>query len=443
MVDDEIAFRSTRGMDVISEDALQIGIAIGRSFDRVAVGIDTNPSSDMIRDALIAGLTSAGADVLNVGMAPTPAVCCTMQDSCDCIVMVGEPDISEMVSGISMYEPDGTPYSLMHMESLLNNTAPLPDFSGVGDVKNIDCVIRMYMDLMISEFDDNEGMIVVDCGCGTAGLTVPGILDAHGADVVSVNAQTDPGKGRLSPGIGRARLIALSDIVGCNPDSIGVAINGDGTRIALMDESGKVVDDYMVMALILMHMKPDVAVIPIDTPVIVESAFWGISDQKDGSENNVGRRVIRTEDSIEAVIKIMKANNADVGMTSKGCFIFPTNTYCPDGAAAALELSELSGISNIKRLIESFPTYISRMERIGFDGNIKSFGRKFTEEVQKYNFSHLSIMDGWRLGVSGGWVMVSKNKDDSHMLDVTGEAYDGIYLTSMMELVKSIIRSCI
>ncbi|MCL2509802.1 MAG: phosphomannomutase, partial [Methanomassiliicoccaceae archaeon] len=283
--------RSITDDDMTTEKAIKFGQMIGRSFKTVCIGSDTNPSSRMIKNALISGLLSAGADVNDADIAPAPAVALASRGS-ECMLMVGEPNEQGIVSKVFIMNSDGSIFTkeqlrLMMMTGIADN--PLPGYRDVGKLRLCDSVDEDYKRTICEKHGKGiDTPVILDCGCGCTSVCAPQILAAVGADLTTINAQNDPLYSPRPPGVSADDVSNLAEFVGTELGSIGIALNGDGTRLALIDEKGNYVDPENVLALLLMHLKPKSVVIPSNTSAVVDDAFRG-KDEEVG-EDELPRR---------------------------------------------------------------------------------------------------------------------------------------------------------
>ncbi len=435
---------SINGSDMTPEKAQAIGLRLGSMFETVAVGIDTSPSSPLMRSALESGITAAGADVLDSGIASVPVLCYAYGGRCDCIVSIGSPDSYGTVSEITIYRPDGSRIPAESIWDDAENGAPdLPPYNEIGCITADDTANGKYIRGMAGEDLKSGGFVILDCGCGSTSLCAPHALSETGADVISLNAHVGDRRPPRSPGIRKADLANISDFVNASTGSIGLAYNGDGTKVALMDESGKFVTGEELLALMLKYIKPKTAVVPFDSPEVVEDAFWepglDISMWPSGTEN---RRIIRVDNSVEAVVAAVRDNNADFAGMNDGTFIFPRRSLCPDAIYASAVISCLAGQRSIRNILEDLPPYYNMSAKVKFSGNMEVFGKNFIERITDYDIKEISIGDGWKVVMNEGIYFVKQDPDDQKALRINAESRDKVYLVSMLDQATDIIKSC-
>ena len=441
-----LTLRSITDDDMTAEKALMIGRMVGRSCKTVCIGSDTNPSSRMIRNSLVSGLLSAGADVNDADIAPAPAVALASRGS-DCMLLIGEPNEQGVISKIYIMNSDGSVFTKEQLRQMMTDkeNIPLPGYKDIGSLRLCDSVAEDYNRVISEKYGKGiDAPVILDCGCGCTAVCAPQILASIGADLTTINAQSDPLYSPRPPGVGMDDISGLTEIVGMELGSIGIALNGDGTRLALIDEGGKYVDPENILALLLIYLKPSSLVIPFNASAVVDDAFRDLigegvaTDAKARSE----RRIIRAESDLESITAAVKNNDAEMGAMMDGTFIFSDVTLCPDAINAAAILTKMSRENSISNLLASFPKYIVLRDTVYHPGNAELFGRKLGDRLKELDSKDIWEIDGGRVGMSGGWFSISRSADDPEYIDVTAEAKDKAYAVSMMELAKGIVRDC-
>lgn len=138
------------------------------------------------------------------------------------------------------------------------------------------------------------GYVVVDCACGSASNIAPEALSRLGADVTAIDSDQNRRRKPRNPGAIKSELIYLSNFVNASTGSIGISYNGDGTRIAVIDENGKYISQDGVLAMLLMYLEPRTAVVPFDSPAIIEDAFNNPLRLREGGHgDDPDRRILR------------------------------------------------------------------------------------------------------------------------------------------------------
>ncbi|MCL2148539.1 MAG: hypothetical protein FWH47_04300, partial [Methanomassiliicoccaceae archaeon] len=360
-----------------------------------------------------------------------------------CLLMVGGPDGQGRAGRVRIMRPDGSPLPegrLREMAAHAERT-PLPGHEGVGRLQGLCSVAEDYARAVVGRRGGSvDAPVILDCGRGSASACAPRILEAAGADLTTIDAH----RGHRPPGPGGGGPARLAEIMGMELGSIGVALNGDGTRLALFDEDGRHVDPEGTLALMLLYLRPSSVVVPFDASALVDDAFMGLAGEgvRTGAAYGGGRRLIRAGNDLASVTEAVRGSGAELGAMADGTFIFPDLTLCPDAISAAVVLARMSGENNMGDLLASFPRYTALKESVRGIRNAESFGRRLGDRLRELGADGGMAVDGRRVCMEGGWFAISQAPGDPGRVDVKAEARDRAYAVSMMEMAKDIARGC-
>lgn len=245
-----------------AELALRLGAAAGRYFrndgsngHRVVIGKDTRLSGYMFENALTAGLTSTGMNVLLLGPVPTPAVgLLTTSMRADVGIMISASHNPHQDNGIKFFGPDGFKLSddaEAEIEALVEAGVQPTQANNIGRAKRIDDGRFRYAERLKSTFPKGrslEGLkVVIDCANGAAYKVAPEILWELGATVVPVG--TSPNGFNINDGCGSTSPRTAAETVVSHGAHIGICLDGDADRVILIDETGEIADGDQLMAL--------------------------------------------------------------------------------------------------------------------------------------------------------------------------------------------------
>jgi phosphoglucosamine mutase len=258
---DGIRGRTNTGA-MTAEMAMKVGMAAGAHFvrgdhrHRVVIGKDTRLSGYMIENALVAGFTSVGMDVVQVGPMPTPAVAMlTRSMRADLGVMISASHNPFHDNGIKLFGPDG--YKLSDsdesaIEALLDSAPTLAASEKIGRARRVEDARGRYTHFAKSCFPEElrlDGLkVVIDCANGAAYQVAPSALWELGAEIVAVGVA--PNGTNINDKCGSTAPSLLQESVVASGADIGIALDGDADRLIIVDEKGKVVDGDQLMALI-------------------------------------------------------------------------------------------------------------------------------------------------------------------------------------------------
>jgi len=245
-----------------AEMALKIGAAAGHYFrrfsdrtHRVVIGKDTRRSGYMFENALTAGLTSTGMEVLLLGPVPTPAVgLLTPSMRADFGIMISASHNAYHDNGIKFFGPDGFKLSddaEEEIERLIDEGVPLNDADSVGRAQRIDDGVYRYVERAKTSFPSGmrlDGMkVVVDCANGAAYRAAPEVLWELGADIIPVGVS--PSGRNINENCGSTHPQTAAETVVAHCADLAICLDGDADRIILVDEKGEVADGDQLMGL--------------------------------------------------------------------------------------------------------------------------------------------------------------------------------------------------
>jgi phosphomannomutase/phosphoglucomutase len=361
--------RGIANVELTTEMAMNLAKGFGTFRPgTIAVGRDTRESGDMIKGAVIAGLLSTGCKVVDLGIAPIPAVQnyvkrCGMGGG----IMVTASHNPTEYNGIKGISKDGTEYS-HEDEAFVEKLYYSHDFaraqwSQTGGLSYADPK-PLYIDGIVATVDaeavkNKKFKVVADPGCGAASLTTPFLLRKLGCKVVTLNAQVDgtfPGRNPEPTGNEINDLKAA--VVSAGAD-LGVAHDCDADRAVFVDEKGRFVNEDVLLAIMTEHILKKSPGATIVTPVSSSSLIHDIADKYDA-------KVIWTQVGSIYVARTMMATKAVFGGEGNGGLIFPKFQYCRDGgmsAASMLEMLAHTG-KKLSEIIDSMPAYHSVKDKI-------------------------------------------------------------------------------
>src|SRR5215469_5810015 len=333
---------------ITPELALKVGQATGVVFrragddrHRVVIGKDTRLSGYMIETALIAGFTSVGMDVLQLGPMPTPAVAMlTRSMRADLGVMISASHNPYDDNGIKLFGPDGYKLSdeVEHqIEALINSdmTKHLAKSRELGRAKRIDGVHDRYIEFAKRTLPKNlslDGLrVVVDCAHGAAYRVAPEALWELGADVISIGV--DPDGFNINKECGSTAPEALALKVREMRADIGIALDGDADRVILVDERGHLVDGDQLLAVIAESWQEDGR---LAKPGVVSTVMSNLALERHLAR--LGLSLLRTAVGDRYVLEHMREHGFNVGGEPSGHVILSDYTTTGDGLVTALQV---------------------------------------------------------------------------------------------------------
>jgi phosphoglucosamine mutase len=362
--------RGVANNELTPELAMRLGEAVGRLLcdhgrGRIVVGRDTRRSGHMLEAALVAGITSAGADALVAGIIPTPAVAVlTRELGADGGAVISASHNPAEYNGIKFFDREGfkLPDELEEEISefvvareMSDETPVRPTGVGVGTVEHVDDALERYVAHSVGTVPDGlTGMrIAVDCGHGASSLSTPEALRRLGVDVTCINCEWDGMD--INRESGSTHLDKVAAVVAAGAFDLGLAHDGDADRVLFVDENGAEVDGDVVMAVCARHMK-ERGELPKDTLVATVMSNMGLEVAMRGLDITM----IRTKVGDRYVLEQMQAMGAGLGGEQSGHVIFLAHNTTGDGLVTALQVIDVlrdSGkpMSELARVMRRYP----------------------------------------------------------------------------------------
>jgi len=325
--------------------AMKVGQAAGTRFlrgghrHRVVIGKDTRLSGYMLENAMVAGFTSVGMDVVLLGPMPTPAVALlTRELRADVGVMISASHNPYEDNGIKLFGPDGFKLSDEDeeaIEAMLAQDLPLADAPLIGRARRIEDARGRYIHAVKGSLPDNirlDGLkIVVDCANGAAYQVAPSAIWELGAEVIAVGVS--PNGTNINHHCGSTHLDLVKETVVASGADIGIALDGDADRLIVVDEHGKTVDGDQLMALIGTRLAAQGQLRGGGVVATVMSNL-GLERYLQGQ----GLDLIRTKVGDRHVLEHMKTSGFNVGGEQSGHMILLDHATTGDGTIAALQV---------------------------------------------------------------------------------------------------------
>jgi len=443
-------FGSSGVRGIVNEDltpslAADVGLAAATfsKAKKALVARDTRVSGLMLENALVSGLLGGGARVECLGVIPTPVLAfLTMTLKADVGFMITASHNPPQYNGIKIFGGDGMAYgetSQNKIEKTIDSRKfKLVDWRDVGEAESSDqaalYIERIQRDVKIHK----EWHIVVDPGCGATYDLAPRIFMNLGCKVMMVNAQPDGFFPARSPEPNAESLEPLARIVREFGADAGIAYDGDGDRVSFIDEKGNFVDFDCALASYAGHVAKKTR-----TSIVVTNVEASMSFDKMVSAR--GGKVVRTKVGDVFVTEAIKRYGAVFGGEPCGAWIHPQYHYCPDGILSSVLF--LKALENENKSLSEFvaeaPQYPTVRENVACSNNVKYQAVKEVEKNVKSTFPHfkdLSTIDGVRLTLLDGWVLVRASGTEPLIrLTVEGESLKAAkqIMSNGMRLVKN------
>lgn len=328
-----------------AEMAMRLGAAAGRYFrrdrsgvHRVVIGKDTRLSSYMFENALTAGFTSTGMNVLLLGPVPTPAVgLLTTAMRADVGVMISASHNPHHDNGIKFFGPDGFKLSdeaEIEIEKMTLEGVEPSSAENIGRAKRIDDGRFRYMERVKSTLPAGmrlDGLkVVIDCANGAAYRTAPDVLWELGAEVIPVG--TNPNGLNINENCGSTDPQAAAETIIAHRADVGICLDGDADRVMILDEKGQVADGDQIMALMAARWADEGR---LRGGTLVATVMSNLGLERFLDQRNL--RLERTAVGDRYVVEAMRKGGWNLGGEQSGHIVMTDYATTGDGLIAALQ----------------------------------------------------------------------------------------------------------
>jgi phosphoglucosamine mutase len=337
---------------------------------RIVIGKDTRLSGYMIENALASGICSMGVNVLLVGPLPTPGIAfITTSMRADAGVVISASHNPFQDNGIKIFSkygfklPDAEEAIIEDLIFSKKIDSLRPVAEEVGKAARIDDAKGRYIVFLKNTFPKRYALdgirIVLDCAHGATYGVAPHVFEELGAKVTSIGVKPD-GKninqecGALYPGI-------MADLVRKEGADLGIALDGDGDRLIVADEKGKIVDGDQIMAICAEEMLQRQKLAK-NTLVATVMSNLGLEH----AMQRMGGKLIRTQVGDRYVVEEMRRNAYNFGGEQSGHLIFLKHNTTGDGILGALQLliamkKNERSLSEMTQIMEPFPQVLKNV----------------------------------------------------------------------------------
>jgi len=326
---------------------------------RVVIGKDTRVSGYMLESALEAGFIAAGMDVLMLGPLPTPGIAhLTQAHKADLGVVISASHNAYYDNGIKFFDGQGAklPDSVEEqIEAFLVDPAITRESSELGRAKRVDSAREDYQRFCISTVPDGIRLdslkLVVDCSHGAGYKVAPRVLTELGAEIVPIGCS--PNGKNINDGCGSTspELLMLT-VQGVRAD-LGIAFDGDGDRVLMVDQQGNLVDgDQLLYLLAAARQRTNTLKGPV-----VGTLMSNLGLERALGELDIAFRRAPVGDRY--VIEMLREAGGELGGETSGHLLCLDKTTTGDGLVAALQVLSVIAQSNatLAELVKPMPKF--------------------------------------------------------------------------------------
>ncbi len=419
--------------------ALRLGAAAGRYFrndgsngHRVVIGKDTRLSGYMFENALTAGLTSTGMNVLLLGPVPTPAVgLLTTSMRADVGIMISASHNPHRDNGIKFFGPDGFKLSddaEAQIEAMVEAGVEPAQAHNIGSAKRIDDGRFRYAERLKSTFPKGrslEGLkIVVDCANGAAYRVAPEVLWELGADVVPVGVT--PNGRNINEGCGSTAPRTAAETVVAHGADLGICLDGDADRVILIDETGQVADGDQVMALMAARWAEQGR---LHDGTLVATVMSNLGLERFLQARNL--RLERTAVGDRYVVEAMRQGGWNLGGEQSGHIVMTDFATTGDGLLAAMQvLAAMTETGQVaSKLLKQFETVPQLLKNVRYASGLQPLQ---SPAVQ-------AVIEGAKARLNGHGRLLIRKSGTEPLIRVMAEAEDEVLLSEVVgEVVAAV-----
>ena len=402
---------------------------------RILIGRDTRVSGEMLEAALVAGVTSTGAQAVLFGVIPTPAVAyLTPKLGADAGVMISASHNPIADNGIKIFDANG--YKLTdevedeiesYLEAPKAEAIARPTGLGVGRVVRQDgdeAYASFLAGTVGGRFDGIS--VVLDCAYGATYRIAPQVFTALGAKVVTLNNKNDGS--RINVQCGATAPQELQEAVVKHQAQLGLAYDGDGDRVIAVDEKGTVLDGDHIMGICGLQMLAD-GILPHQAIVVTVYSNLGLLE----TFRKAGGEVIVTDNGDRKVLAAMLERGIMLGGEQSGHIIFLEHNSTGDGILTSLQLMATmlragKPLSELREQIKKFPQLLANVHSTRKDEWMEN--EKIRQVVARLEA---------QLGESGR-IFIRASGTEA-LIRVMVEGPDEAVLKSMVEEITAVIKA--
>ncbi|MBN2121766.1 phosphoglucosamine mutase [Candidatus Micrarchaeota archaeon] len=426
--------RGLYGGEITPELSMRIANAFAGSA--LAIGRDTRETSPILEKAAMAGATCAGANAISLGLVPTPALAyATLKHKCNGLMITASHNPPQY-NGLKLIA-EGKEINKEGENACISkyNAGPrLSSWDKTGSILADGMLEEEYIKFVLSQVDmdaisKRKPKVALDCNGAACGIT-PRVLRELGCEVIPMNMQ-ERGFARPSEP-SEANLSALRKKVIKEGADMGLAHDGDGDRIALIDEKGNFVNMDVQLSMMILHElggKKGKVISTVESSLII----------KDAVAQGGGELVITPVGSTY-VGDALERENAIFGGEPAGEFVYADGVHVPDGVLGAAKFLEIfAQKGKISELASSFSPYPMVREKYPTNDRKKAMER-ILENISIEG--KVSNIDGIRVDSEDYWVLIRPSGTEP-IIRLTMEAKEKETLDRVHAQARKLIESAV
>lgn len=384
-------------------------IATMNQGGQVVVGYDARISGPILEMALTSGLNAAGADVLQVGLVPTPVTAWMIGETgSDAGVEVTASHNPPQYNGLKVFNREGMSLTIKEQlateKVLMEEAYEWTQWDTIGTTIEVEA-IEPYIEMLADSINiENEIMVAVDCFCGATSPLAPLAFGEFPLKSNIINAIPDGTFPAGTPEPSKESLMRLGRYMKALGCEVGFGFDGDGDRMMPVGADGFMVSPDRALAAYAGYAVENNGGGTVVTHV-------GASMNVDDMVREAGGKIVRTPVGDAFITEAMAKHGAVFGGEPVGAWVFPENHMCPAGVMGALKILEAleEREKSIEEFISAAPEY--PLDRTKLECEDEQKPRAMTLIAEGYqnayrNVDSVSTVDGVRLEMENGWVLI-------------------------------------
>ena len=426
-----------------AEMALRLGEAAGRYFrrdggdsHRVVIGKDTRLSGYMLENALTAGLTGTGMNVLLLGPVPTPAVgFLTRSMRADMGIMISASHNPHQDNGIKFFGPDGFKLSdeaELEIEALAGGKVTLAPPEQIGRAKRIEDGRGRYQEYAKTTFPTGlrlDGLkVVIDCANGAAYRAAPEVLWELGAEVIPVGVA--PNGTNINLNCGSTHTDTAAGAVVAHGADVGICLDGDADRVMILDQTGRVADGDQIMALLAGRWAEEGR---LNGGTLVASVMSNLGLER--FLTGRGLRLERAPVGDRYVVEAMRRGGWNLGGEQSGHIVMTDYATTGDGLIAGLQfLAEMARTGQpASALVQTFEVVPQLLKNVRYGAGAEPLA---SPAVQ-------AVIRGAEARLNGRGRLLIRKSGTEPLIRVMAECEDEVMLVEVVEGIVEAIRAVV
>lgn len=363
--------RGIVGDDLTVQLAYKVGLAaayvLGKEKENltVLIGKDTRVSRDVLSTALTAGLLNSGANVIDLGIVPTPAVSYLIKKyNASMGVMISASHNPSEYNGIKLFDENGFKLPDETEEKIEKYLLgeEIPSSNKIGNLSIKFDAIEDYTDYLVSTVENiNKDLkIVVDCANGSASTTAKVLFEKLGLKPNIININFDGYN--INDNCGSTHMEKLIETVLNTKADLGIAYDGDADRCLMVDDQGNLIDGDFILAIAGNYLKEKNE---LDNNTIVGTIMSNLGLKKFCENNDIN--FVATKVGDRYVLENMLENGNIIGGEQSGHVIFKKHANTGDGELTSIQILNImtktnKSLKELASIIESYPQVLINVE---------------------------------------------------------------------------------